>query len=136
MCINTLNKNNSYFSYKKIYSLYYMPPKKNKITQKPWTAQHVKKFNWLYNWFSTNKENVNKETFIDENKRQLLSLIEKNENWSNGSKEGLLFMIARYLYNKNNKDRYIKLYSEAGYQLLKDKENLEQLNQKIGRAHV
>ena len=106
-----------------------MPPKKNKITQKPWTAQHVKKFNWLYNWFSTNKENVNKETFIDENKRQLLSLIEKNENWSNGSKEGLLFMIARYLYNKNNKDRYIKLYSEAGYQLLKDKENLEQQNQ-------
>ena len=52
-----------------------MPPKKIKITKKPWTTQHVTKYNWLFNWFSKENENVNKESFIDENKRKLLSLI-------------------------------------------------------------
>jgi hypothetical protein len=106
-----------------------MPPKKIKITKKPWTTQHVTKYNWLFNWFSKENENVNKESFIDENKRKLLSLIEKNESWADGSKEGLMFMVSRYLYNKNNKDRYVKLYSEAGFNLLKKKEEKEQKNE-------
>lgn len=106
-----------------------MPPKKIKITKKPWTTQHVAKYNWLFNWFSKENENANKETFIDENKRQLLSLIENNNSWADGSKEGLLFMISRYLFNKNNKDRYVKLYSEAGFKLLQKKEEKEQRNE-------
>ncbi len=47
-----------------------MPPKKKQIT-KPWTKQHVDKFNMLYNWYiKTHDDKATKETFVDENKRK------------------------------------------------------------------
>lgn len=107
-----------------------MPPKKITNKKKPWTDLHEKKFIWLYNWYKTNYDNnANKDTFIDQNKRQLMSLILNNQSWSDGSKEALLFMIARYLYNIKNNDRYVKLYSQAGFDLLQQKDKIEARNE-------
>lgn len=106
-----------------------MPPKAKKQTSKPWTKIHQSKYNWLFNWFAKNHDiNADNETFIDEHKRKLMTLIEK-ENWSEGSKEGLYFMIARYLFNKNNNDKYSKLYSQAGYNLKQERDKLEGQNE-------
>ena len=87
-----------------------------KITKKPWTTAHVKKFNWLFNYYKQLYPDAKQETFIDINKRSLMELIENNTNWKDGSKEGLLFMIARYLHNKGE-TRYNKLYSEKAHNL-------------------
>jgi hypothetical protein len=110
-----------------------MPPKKiNK--NKPWTDIHQKKFIWLYNWYVKKYDDkASQETFIDQNKRQLMSLIENNKDWSNSSKESLLFMIARYLYNKNNNDRYVKMYSEKGFNYMIQKDKIESENQMDGK---
>ena len=97
---------------------------------KEWSTIHQKKFIWLFNWFKNNYNNeATKETFIIKNKKQLIDLINKNENWSNSSKESLYFMISRYLYNINNNDRYIKIYSQLGFNLMKQKEQLEGKNE-------
>jgi hypothetical protein len=101
---------------------------KNKThINKPWTKTHINKFNWLFNWYiKTHDEKANKNNFIDENKNKLINLI-LNEKWKDTSKEGLLFMVSRYLFNKNNNDKYIKLYAQEGYnlKLKKDKEEGE-----------
>ena len=78
-----------------------MPPKARKQTLKPWTNTHENKFNWLYNWFIKNHDDkATKDEFINENKRRLMSLIEK-EGWSNGSKLfQLLFMVLLIIHQK------------------------------------
>ena len=63
------------------------------------------------------------------NKRELMSIIEKNEKWGDSSKEGLLFMIARYLFNKKNNDRYVKIYSQKGYDYMKSNSKKESNNE-------
>ena len=81
-----------------------MPPKKKQIT-KPWTKQHKEKFTMLYNWFVKNHDDkATKENFIPENKRKLMTLIDKS-HWAMGTKEGIFFMISRHLFNKNNNDK-------------------------------
>ena len=103
---------------------------KNKTNiNKPWTETHAKKFNWLFNWYVKNHDDkANKNNFIDENKNKLMKLI-LNEKWKETSKEGLLFMVSRYLFNKNNKDRYTKLYSQEGYNLKQKKDSEEGKNE-------
>jgi len=103
---------------------------KNKThINKPWTKTHINKFNWLFNWFvKTHDEEANKNNFIDENKNKLIKLI-LNEKWKDTSKESLLFMVSRYLFNKNNNDKYIKLYSQEGYNLKIKKDNEEGKNE-------
>jgi len=99
-------------------------------TKKPWSDLHQKKLIWLYNWYTNNYDSqANIETFIDKNKRKLMSLILNNKDWSIASKEALLFMIARYLYNIKNNDRYVKLYAQSAYDLLQEKNKLEGLNE-------
>ena len=61
-----------------------MTPKK--IIKKPWTAAHVKKFNWLFNYYKQLYPDAEIENFIDINKKSLMTLIEKNENWKDGSR--------------------------------------------------
>ena len=56
----------------------------------------------MYNWYKNYDDKANKETFIDEKKRNLMTLIKSEPTWSNGLKEGLLFMVASRLYNNNN----------------------------------
>ena len=58
-----------------------------------------------------------------------MTLILNNKDWSIASKEALLFMIARYLYNIKNNDRYVKLYAQSAYDLLQEKNKLEGLNE-------
>lgn len=103
---------------------------KNKThINKPWTKTHINKFNWLFNWFvKTHDEEANKNNFIDENKNKLIKLI-LNEKWKDTSKESLLFMVSRYLFNKNNNDKFIKLYSQEGYNLKIKKDNEEGKNE-------
>jgi hypothetical protein len=85
-----------------------------------WSKNDEKKFNWLFNYLKKTYPDLD-EFYIDTHKRKLLSIIEKNEKWSNKSKEALLFMIAKYLRtttNKNKLERYAKIYSQAAYELM------------------
>ena len=67
---------------------------------KPWSDIHKAKYNWLYNYMDKNYDNIVKETFIDDNKRALMGIIDNHESWSDSSKDGLYFMISRYIYDK------------------------------------
>ena len=50
-----------------------MPPKQLINKTKPWTKEHILKYNWLYNWYIKNYDNeANKETFIDDNDRRAM----------------------------------------------------------------
>lgn len=100
-----------------------------KQLKKPWTEAHKNKYEWLYNYMDKNYDNVDKTNFIDVNKRELMGIIDKNKNWSDSSKEGLYFMISRYLYNKNNTERYVKIYSRKGFELMQKTKAKEELNE-------
>jgi len=85
----------------------------------------------LYNHTKTIYPDAEEDTYIDKYKRHLLSIIEKNKKWGDGSKEGLYFMVARWLYNEQ--DRYSKTYSDYGFQLIKktaEKEGHNELDEK------
>ena len=77
---------------------------------------------------NNNYDNIEKDNFIDMNKRELMSIIENNKGWGDKSKEILTFMIARYLYNKKNNDRYVKLYSERGFKYMQSNSKKESNN--------
>lgn len=100
-----------------------------KQLKKPWTDAHIKKYDWLYNYMVKHYDNVDKEDYIDINKRQLMGIIENNDSWNDSSKEGIYFMISRYLYNKKNNDRYVKLYSRKGFELMQKTKQKEELNE-------
>ena len=110
-----------------------MPPKIIKNKKKVWSEIHQAKYIWLFNFMKKNYEDIEKDTFIELNKRKLMGIIENNPAWGDGSRELLVFMIARYLYNKNNNDRYVKLYSQRGYEYMKTngkKESNNELDEK------
>ena len=72
------------------------------------------------------------EDFIETYKRQLMSIVEKskkpdNNNYSDGTKENWLFMIARYLHLYGD-DRYSKIYSEAAFKYMKNNKDKEKDN--------
>ena len=106
-----------------------MPPKIIKQKKKAWTEIHQDKYIWLFNYMKNNYDNIEKDTFIELNKRKLMGIIEQNEKWGDGSRELLVFMIARYLYNKNNSDRYVKIYSQRGYDYMKSNSKKESNNE-------
>ena len=86
---------------------------------KNWSAAHEKKYSMLYNYYKTIKPTIDEFTFIENNKRHLQSIIEKNDKWGNSTKEGLYFMVARYLENFDNKNiKYVKIYKQLGYDLM------------------
>ena len=88
-----------------------------KFKKKPWTITLQEKYIWLYNYTKIIHTDAEQDNYINKYKRQLLSIIEDNKKWSDGSKEGLYFMVARWLYNEQ--DRYSKTYSDYGFQLMK-----------------
>ena len=51
-----------------------------KQLKKPWTDAHTKKYEWLYNYMSKHYDNMDKVNYIEINKRELMGVIEKNEN--------------------------------------------------------
>lgn len=105
-----------------------MPPKKKPA--KTWSVDHEKKFNWLFNYMKKQDgyEDINKEDFIDVHRRDLSKFISENKNWGEGSREGMYFMIARYLLNKQQY-RYSRIYSQLGYDELLKIQGREAMNQ-------
>jgi hypothetical protein len=95
-----------------------------------WSKIDEKKYTWLFNYVNKNVKVVDEYSYIDDNKRNLMSIIEKNKNWSNKSKEALLFMVAKYLRSttNNKNEKYSKRYSQAGYNLLLENRKEEQEN--------
>ena len=86
--------------------------------KRPWTKQHDKKYIWLYNYMKEKDNTLNKDNYIKLNKRNIGSQIENNKDWSDGSKENLLFMIGRWLYNNGFK-KDGEQYSNKGKQYSK-----------------
>ena len=70
-----------------------------------WNKNDEKKYYWLFNHLKKTFPNLDEFSYIDTYKRKLMSIIEKNEKWSNKSKEALLFMIAKYLRTTTNKNK-------------------------------
>ena len=104
-----------------------MPPKKQ--AKKPWTDKHQKNYIWLYNYIKLNNyPDAEEENYIETYKKYLMSIIEKNKKWSDGSKEQLLFMISRYL-NNIGENRYQKMYAQEGHNLTLKIKNKEEDNQ-------
>jgi len=100
-----------------------------------WSKNDEKKYYWLFNYMKKNNSNIDEYSYIDDNKRKLMNIIQSNENWSSGSKEALLFMIAKYLRTTTNKknDRYAKLYSQAGYDVMIENRKKEQKNKQYDK---
>ena len=92
---------------------------KNKNTKKPWTESHQKRYSSLFNYITTTlKLNYNKGSYITDHKKEVYKLIETNPSWKDGTKESYFFMVSRYLFNLNNNDKYVKIFSEKGFQLM------------------
>jgi len=96
---------------------------------KTWSKKHEADHLWLFNAYKKIYPDVIKDTFIDDNKKTLQSFIELNNAWSDASKEALLFMIARYLYIKNQNDEYSEKFSSAGFQYMIKKRIKEDNNE-------
>ena len=84
------------------------PKEKTTYKSRDWTAAHTKKMTWLYNYMYENYVNddgsyMEKDTFIIKNKRSIISIVENNEGWADGSKENILYTVARFLWNKGYK---------------------------------
>jgi len=94
---------------------------------KPWSQTQAKKYNWLYNYMNKNYTNVERLTYILDYKTTLINIIDSSK-WSDSSKEGLFFMISRYLYNNDNNDPYIKIYSQKGFNISRIIEKKEGAN--------
>ena len=76
----------------------------------------------LYSFVKDKLKNNDDFTFIEDNKRKLMSLIEKNNKWTDASKEALLFTVAKYL-KLSNYIKYGKMYSQKGYEyMMKNRE--------------
>ena len=98
---------------------------KIKQTKKPWTLSHQKRYNSLFNYITTTlKLNYNKKSYITDHKKEIFKLIEISPIWKDGTKESYFFMVSRYLFNLNNNDKYVKIFSDAGFKLMvKTQEN-------------
>ena len=57
-----------------------MPPKIVKEKKKAWTTIHQEIYIWLYNYMTSNYDNIEKDSYIDMNKRELMGIIEKMKN--------------------------------------------------------
>ena len=105
-------------------------PKPKKL--KPWTKEHEKKLVWLFNYMYKNYTNddgtyIEKKDFIIKNKRSIVEIINNNPRWDLGSKEGLLFMVARFLHlNGYNKDS--SRYSQWGHEYTEKIADVTELN--------
>jgi hypothetical protein len=102
-----------------------------------WSENDEKKYTWLYNYIVKLYPNTEIDEFeyIDKYKRKLMSIIENNESWGDSSKEGLLFMIAKYLKNFGNK-KYSSLYSEKGFEYLLKNRSKENQNKQTEKETI
>jgi hypothetical protein len=97
------------------------------ITWTNWSANDEKRYSMLYSYLKTKIKDLDEFTFIDDKKRGIMSQIENNKNWANTTKEGIFFMVAKYLKASNDL-RYGKLYSQKGYDFLIENRKKESKN--------
>jgi len=99
-----------------------------KFNTKEWSKQNEKNYTWLYNYIKTIYKDIDNDDFefVDKYKRQIMSLIENNEKWSDNSKQVLLFTVAKYLKLFGNK-KYADLYSKKGHEYME--KNIKHENQ-------
>ena len=89
-----------------------------KVTwEKNWTAADESKYSMLHTYLKNKIVNIDEFSFITDHKRKLMGLVENHPTWANTSKEGLMYMVAKFLKLKNDA-RYAKLYSQRGYEYL------------------
>ena len=93
--------------------------------KKNWSAQHEKLYSMLLKYYQKIDENIDENSFINDKKRYLMTIINNNNNWSDSTKEGLFFMIARYLIIDNPNDKHVKIYQQLGYDLMQKNRNKE-----------
>ena len=91
---------------------------------KAFSANDEKKRNWLFGYVKTIYPDADDFDFIETYQRQLMSIIEKHPTWSDGSKEALLFLVAKDL-KENGKLKYSKMYSEKGFEYMQKNRNKE-----------
>lgn len=96
---------------------------------KDWSKNDETRYTWLYNYIVRlyPDKDIDEFEYIDTYKRKLMSIIENETKWSDGSKESLLFMVAKYLRNFGNK-KYSKLYSEKGFEYMQKNRSKENEN--------
>jgi hypothetical protein len=95
----------------------------NKKT-KAWSEAHVKKYNALYTrYVKDTKKKLNIDTYIDIEKRNLLTYIE-NTTLGDSRKKDYFYLVGRYLDIKN--DRYADQYKQKGYDYYKMIESNEE----------
>ena len=99
------------------------------MKDKNWTAQHEKLYSMLLKYYQKIDDNIDEKSFINDKKRYLMTIINKNNNWGDSTKEGLFFMIARYLIIDNPNDKYVKIYQQLGYDLMQKNRNKENENE-------
>lgn len=100
--------------------------KKNNL----WLKSNEDVYKWLSNYMATKFDNI--ETgFIMKYQRSLQSIIENNNNWSDGSKSKIFFMLSKWLElnDPNKKSRYIKRFRELGFDYQLRVSNLEKNNE-------
>ena len=81
------------------------------------TKNNEATLNALFNYMVRMHPDIKKDTFVNKYKRSFIDIIEKNKNWSDSTKEGYYFSIAKKLRIDNINDRYHKTYSQLGYNL-------------------
>lgn len=91
-----------------------------KKSTKNWTSDNVLKYTTLFNYMKKKHgEKVKEDTFINDYKRSLMKEIENNTKWGASMKENLSFMVSKWLaLNVSKTDRYVKIYSKKGFDLL------------------
>ena len=93
---------------------------------KSWSEQHTRKYDWLYNYLKETIPDLKKEDYIHKmNKRVLVNMINNNQAWGSSSKEGIFFMVARWLEMNSPDDVNVKYFQALGYRIKKKKDEHE-----------
>ena len=100
---------------------------KNK-TWNDWSKNDEARYSMLYSYLKKQLKDLDEFTFIDDNKRAIMTLIESNDKWADKTKEALFFMVAKYLKASNDL-RYGKIYSSKGYEVMQKNREEESKNE-------
>lgn len=96
-----------------------------------WSDNDIKRYSMLYSFLKDKIFDIKKDTFIEDNKKIIIPLIEANGKYKNSTIEALLFMMAKYLRLLGDL-KYSKIYSSKAYDYLlmnREKENQNEQNE-------
>ena len=87
------------------------------ISWSNWSKADESKYSMLHTYLKTKFNPIDEFTYIVDHKRAIMSLVENNENWKDSTKEGVNFMISKFLKLKQDL-RYSKLYSQRAFEFM------------------